>query len=163
VGARGPLPDLSIVRGRRGRRQPAATPSTVPKPPEWITGTARAEWERVSPSLEAMGAVSECDTALLIAYTTAVEMWTAVQLELRRLADAAGTVADALTTTSDTGVVHPHPLLAMSHTLATDAVRWAGELGLTPAGRARLRLKVETEPVDEHARKLRALMYQGDK
>jgi P27 family predicted phage terminase small subunit len=145
---KGPHPKsgyLKLVDGNRGRRpinrsEPKPKPS-IPPPPDVLGVEARAEWKRVAPLLLAGGVLADIDRAALAAYCTAYGRW---QQAERLLADS-----ELVLTTAKRGTV-TNPLLRVATRAQADMVRYAGEFGMSPASRSRVRV-IDGKPSAEDA------------
>lgn len=112
---------------------------SVPKPPNWLTTEAKAEWRRVMPGLVERRILTPADMAAVEMYCAAV----GDALRARKTIAAEGT-----TTTNRLGETKRHPAYSTLREMTGEARRWAAELGLTPASRSR----VTTEaPEDDDA------------
>lgn len=63
------------MRGRKPNPAPGTHTSEAPSPPNWLTGAALEEWERVVPLLVEGGAVRQVDRAVLAAYCQTYTLW----------------------------------------------------------------------------------------
>lgn len=136
---------LKVYRGNPGKRRihaDVAPPAiTLPKPPEHLTGEAKAAWERIGKQLVTLGVFSEADGTALEALCSAYAQWRANQ----HATDQIGSVlvardGEGKVKTDKNGL----PILKRN-TYAIEAqkwmawlLRWLGEFGLTPAARARI-------------------------
>jgi P27 family predicted phage terminase small subunit len=127
-----PIP-LRVIEGNPARRPipVVPTPAVVrPDPPRFLDQTARAEWRRIVPELEALGLLSRLDRAALAAYCVCYGRWARAERELRKVA--------AVMTTLRTGHQQPSPWIAISNGALKLMIKYLSEFGLSPASRARL-------------------------
>ena len=126
-----PVP-LKILKGRgsgkdsRGYSIPAA-PSferAAPEPPDWMTGEARALWDRIAPGLERLDLLKPED---FTAFTAYCETWATYVEAVQRLRCEGLTVTHA-----KTGMVHKNPTLTAVEQAGAQCLRFAVEFGLTP-------------------------------
>lgn len=107
----------------------------APPPPDWIHPHARLEWERCAILMCDVGMLTELDLAVLAAYSESFATVLVATEKLRVLAkDDAST--DGLVVRSQGGSAYMNPLQAIKQRAMRDMVKYAAELGLTPAGRA---------------------------
>lgn len=158
---------LKLVTGNPGKRplnanEPIPTQAPAPPtPPRHLTKEARAEWARVCRELWLLGLLSSLDTSLLAAYCDSFATWVearraieAVRKEEQRLDRlhakriAAGQeIADheknlsafgGLLTYTSNGNVIQNPLIGIMNKAKVDMIRFAAEIGMTPAARSRI-------------------------
>jgi P27 family predicted phage terminase small subunit len=134
---------LKLVNGNPGRRplpkNEPKPPVSCPAPPEWLSDLARAEWMRVGPRLEEVGLMTDIDVGVLAAYCTAwADMVVAIDKQ-----------------TGKSTVIKTHngnwiqsPFVSMIRQARADMVRYAAEMGMTPASRAGLDINVGTSKPD---------------
>ena len=108
--------------------------SSVPTPtrgrpacPANVTGEARAEWDRVTDELDAMGALYTADRAVLAMYCRA---WSRYE-EAEAAVDKYGLV----TASAKTKVPQHNMYITISNAAADRVAKLATELGLTPRAR----------------------------
>lgn len=147
---------LRLIKGNPTRRPlNAAEPSPPPgrpTPPEHLGPEARAEWERISGDLYAIGVLTLIDRAALAAYCTAYGRWIQAETALTRAREAAG---------KDEGggigseLVHGamvSPLVRAADGAMRDLMRYAVEFGMTPSARSKVKATPPSN-ADEEARK----------
>jgi phage terminase small subunit len=105
---------LRVLRGNPGKRalnrqEPKIAPLSAECPAELVDPVARAEWDRVAPALIASGVVTVADRATLVGYCLSWAEW----LDLTRTQTA-------------------------REKSSTLMLRFAIELGMTPAARTRI-------------------------
>jgi P27 family predicted phage terminase small subunit len=128
---RGPPPTPNVIRllrGNPGKRpiKPEPKPEiseTVPSPPRFLSGYARAEWRRVAPELHALGLLTVLDVMPFAAYCVAYECWR------RAVEERAKAKADPARGLVVTGAISA---------AAGDMLKFAREFGMTPTARARI-------------------------
>ena len=151
--SRPPTPtNLRILRGNPSKRpikpepQPVAA-AEVPPSPEFLTGYAVEEWNRVALELHRLGLLTLVDTPALAVYCYSYGKWcraTEIQAELAE----SDPVGRGLTVTTDKGVTVQHPIVAAIRGFARDMAKFAGEFGMSPASRARIGSAGYTPPPD---------------
>jgi len=154
---------LKVIKGtfRQDRAQPnEPTPEVgIPPAPAHLAGDALAEWQRVTPLLEACNMLAKIDLAILAMYCDA---W-ARYLDLQRATEELGRLANQLammnaTTTErkqlirtlrsvfgeievgEKGVMQIRALATARRYAAQDVHRFAVELGLSALSRTRINL-----------------------
>jgi P27 family predicted phage terminase small subunit len=146
MGARGPLPvPTPILRARgsvraSGRNGEPTPPVEAPDCPAWLTGEARATWERLVGELVAMGCIAKIDRTVLgmlcVAvgdYVRAVAYVAKVEAELSK----AGTgMYDA----EDEKTARWRRAARDARAASEQITKLAGHFGLSPATRPRLRV-----------------------
>jgi P27 family predicted phage terminase small subunit len=115
-------------RPDRAVRNELTLPAGMPPCPAWLNAEARAEWERVVPTLFAAGALSALDGGRLADYCAAHSL----AVEATQLYQDEGIVVD-----SPQGQ-KAHPAVGTAKDARAQARQLAGEFGLTPAGRSRV-------------------------
>ena len=138
---KGRKPKPAAVRKLEGRRiekhnRPTPQPS-MPSCPEFITGEARAEWDRIAPQLYELGLLTKLDMATLAAYCYAYAEWKEASEGVER---------DGFTIKTNAGNVIQNPYLGIKHTAAAFMLKMAAEFGMTPVSRSRL--QIEDNPKD---------------
>lgn len=140
MGRRGPPPTPTRVlqlRGtyrpdRRSDAEPQPTPvGAVPKAPAYLGPVGRREWKRVAAELHTLQLLTVVDLAALEGYCAAYQR--AVE------AEKAVKVAGRLIRTPQ-GFLQPHPELAIAKQAWAEVRRFAGEFGMTPSARTRVRV-----------------------
>lgn len=106
-----------------------------PAAPVWLSESARVEWSRMSQLLASANALAEPDADVLAAYCETVVQY---RDALKQIAD------EGLTISSPTGL-KKHPAVTIASDARKDLIRLAGELGLTPIARQRLRVEPDQE------------------
>ena len=131
---------LKIVKGNPGRR-PLNTQEPKPQnqldlanPPAFLAPDAVAEWNARGKELTACGILTSIDHAVFAIYCQTYARW----LEAERALQASGT----LTVKLRRGGAHGetiNPLLKIAEKAAIDLIRAAGEFGMTPSTRSRIK------------------------
>jgi len=135
VGARGPAKQpahLKLIDGRgngtdSGGRKVAIGPAFKRKPPEmpdWLTGEAKDEWQRIVPGLTALDLLKPEDRGVLAAYC---ETWA----EFRKATIAIQENGSLLIEVAQ-GTI-PHPAVAIRRNAGARLQSFAKEFGLTPS------------------------------
>lgn len=132
----GPQPTpthLKIVRGNRKDRINFNEPKpkkAKPICPEWLSEQAKQIWERTASQLEMMNLLYEADQDILAAYSNAV----ATYILASKMVDETGILVEG----RRDGMV-TNPAVRIQRDSATLIKQLAGELGLTPSARTRLK------------------------
>ena len=136
VRGRKPLPTaLKVLEGDRGKgRRPINRKEPVPPQeavqcPEWLMDEAKAEWERLAPSLIAMGVLTDHDTEAFAGYCQAYARWR----EAEEFLSQHGTIFK-----TPSGYVQQVPQVSIAMQNLKIMQSFCSEFGLTPASRARL-------------------------
>lgn len=95
--------------------------------PEWLPGSARAEWDRVMPILVARRILTEADIASLENYCLAIG----------QVREAQVLISQRGLTVSNSRGTRVNPALRLQGDAMTRARLLAAELGLTPVSRSR--------------------------
>jgi phage terminase small subunit len=118
---------LKKLAGNPGKRPFTANepkpPVGAPVCPEWLLGDALDEWKRITPALELMGVLTKVDHSVLVGHCVTY-----------------GEIAET--------VKAGQPLKAA---LLSQMRAFAGELGLTPAARAKMSI-APPKPEDDFAK-----------
>lgn len=109
----------------------------VPRMPRGLPAEAKAEWKRIAPVLTRMGVLAEIEHAALTGYC---ESWS-TYLEAIKLVKKVGLIAKRL---DGTYAVNPAVKIKNDEKLAM--LRFAQDLGLTPASRTRVHAKPKEQP-----------------
>ncbi|MGF6932971.1 P27 family predicted phage terminase small subunit [Paraburkholderia sp. UCT70] len=132
---------LRIIEGNRGHRPiPKNEPKPrrgVPKPPAHLDSYALAEWDRITPELDAIGMLSTVDGTTLAAYCQCVSRWMQAEESIQRM-KARDKLTSALMIKTSNGNAIQNPLVGVANRAMLMAIRFASEFGMSPAARARL-------------------------
>jgi P27 family predicted phage terminase small subunit len=132
----GPTPThLKLLRGNPIRRPILSEPEPkrppeCPPPPDYLHGYAIDEWCNVGPQLYQLGLLTVLDVATLAAYCVAYGRW-------RAAVEALQASSHGLLIETERGK-QPNPMIGIALNAAADALKIAGEFGLTSATRSRL-------------------------
>jgi P27 family predicted phage terminase small subunit len=119
-------------------------PAKPPKPPDFLSDEAKAEWARIVPQLRALGLLTHLDTPVLAAYCQSYARWVAAERILAKLAAEdpegqgfmiKGTMAAAII----------NPVVKIARASAQDMLRFASEFGFSPAARTRIQAGISPE------------------
>ena len=143
---------LKVLAGNPGKRplnerEPAA-PQGVPEKPSWLDDEAKAEWDRVTADLAAMGLLSQADRPALAAYCTAWSRWVEAEAQVKKY----GTVVKS----PDKGFPMKSPYLSIADQSLETMRKLMVEFGLTPSSRSRIRVPAGGDEADELDRFLEA-------
>lgn len=122
--------------GKRRIKDGLQAPPAVPEPPEHLTPVGKAEWARITPVLSRLGVLTDLDMAVVAGYCACYGRWAEAEQKLH----AEGMVFKTPTATLTRSNVH----LQIANTALQQMLRFATELGLTPAAR----MRVSAAPVD---------------
>lgn len=134
---RPPNPDaINYLKGDPGKRRryeaTVAAPEGRPVAPEYLCDVARVEWESTVEQLETMGLLSKVDSSALVSY---VEAWARYR-QAAEWITANGPIDHSGRYSPMNRVVRENQALVRSYLI---------EFGLTPAARARMRVKPKEE------------------
>lgn len=136
---RKPKPDatkrLEGNPGKRPRnsRAPKADPA-LPEPPEFLSATAKEQWERIAPLLFASKVLTRLDDAALAALCTAFARWVEAETSLRE---------HGLVVKSPNGFPIQNPYLSIANTAMRQMKELLAEFGMTPSSRSRVEVPKE--------------------
>ncbi len=139
-----PKPILKL-RGSRIRGPHTSgidAPPGSPPAPDWMCPTARAEWDRVAPMLEASKVMSPRHQQTLAAYCDAFADMVTADRELQ---------ANGTTIMDDKGRVSNHPAWLRKRDARNQMLKFAAEFGLTASALARVSAIEQTPENDEDA------------
>lgn len=145
MGGKGPAKTPSAVLkmrgspwGRNRTDEPLPAPG-APEPPEWLTGEALAEWQRIVPAMDAIKLLSAVDRAGL---AIMCQSWADYCDGRARLAEQ----GDVFTT--DKGYIAKNPLATIVNEAFARWSKMSAQFGLTPSARASL--AIERKNPDEN-------------
>ena len=140
---RKPLPTaLKELEGDRGHgRRPInhnepRPPQTAVECPDWLLPEAKAEWDRLAPTLIAMGVITDHDITAFAGYCQSYARWK----EAEEWMAEHGTTF----TSEKDGVLRPVPQVRISQSNLHSMQAFCSEFGLTPASRARIYANMDT-------------------
>jgi P27 family predicted phage terminase small subunit len=125
--------ELKLVSGNPGKRkiEPRADSlGGVPKAPRFLSREARAEWNRLTADLAAMGVLGRENRATLAIYCQNWARMVAAEMHVNEH----GPIVPA----PRTGVPMHNPHLAVANRAAGIVAKLAAEFGLTPSSRTRV-------------------------
>ena len=131
---------LKLIEGNPGKR--AITKdimeavSAVPEPPDLLTDSAKVEWERMGRILVNLNMLSAVDTVILSAYCQSFARWADAEEAIAKMA-LKDEITHGLMIITKNGNAIQNPLVGISNRAKSDAVKYASEMGMTPAARAR--------------------------
>lgn len=137
---------LKRLEGNPGKRPLPDEPhisSTGLTCPAHLSATARREWRRIVPELQAIGLLTNVDRAALAAYCQAYGRWVEAEKVLRD---------KGLLHKAKGGNVVKSPMLSIANNALEQMRRFLTEFGLTPVSRARLYTaptKAAKDPMEE--------------
>ena len=140
MGLRGPPKRptaLTLVAGNPGKRalpkNEPKPPVTCPDPPDYLSEVARTEWRRVCPRLAELGLMSDIDIAVLAGYCGCFsDLLDATEKQKGR----------ATVLKTHNGNYVQSPFVSMIRQARLDMVRFAAQLGMTPAARAGMDIQI---------------------
>jgi P27 family predicted phage terminase small subunit len=140
----GPLPKptaLKVLEGNPGKR-PLNTneprpPAEAPEAPQWLDTEALAEWNRVVPSLDALGLLTAVDRAALTAYCLAWSLLVGAQVEI---------VENGIMVYGQKGERVKNPAIQVQRDATATIKGFCAEFGLTPSARGRMSVPGSDEP-----------------
>lgn len=137
MGRRGPPKTPTALRVVTGNPSHRPLPVNEPKPrplmppcPAWLSLEAKREWRKVAPELFRMGVLTVVDGAVLAGYCESMAAFEAAVEQLRE--------KGSTTFNTPSGYKQQRPEVGMRNSAMMLVLRFAQELGLTPAARARL-------------------------
>jgi len=132
---------LKLVDGNPGKRRVRGhepkPPAGKPTCPDHLSPTAKAEWKRIATTLNQIGLLTRIDRTVLAAYCQAYGRWVEAEKKLAGTPPLLKTPA---------GYVQTSPWITISNKQVELMVKLMAELGLSPAARARLAIRVPTGP-----------------
>ena len=133
----------------KSRVAPVVEKGEVPECPEWLTGIAREEWNRVAAALHAAGLLTGLDVSALEGYCLTYAKWREAE---QRLAE------EGLTITTPNGCLQAHPCQSASNQAQKLLLAWVKAFGLSPDSRGRMELPPPPPAMDEDSLFLKKLM-----
>lgn len=133
-------PHLKLIEGKVSRSRAKSQPKprdVMPVAPDELDPLARAEWQHVAPELQRMGLLSEIDRGLVGAYCAAISTWRTACAALIKAAEA-DPDGGGLVVRTPNGFLQPNVWLGIRNKSASEALRLAAELGMSPVARTRL-------------------------
>ncbi len=158
MGKRGPPPKPTKLkklegtyrkdRAAGGGEEMAPAPGT-PIRPKWLDAEAKREWDRVVPQLAELGVLADIDGSMLADYCAAHALAVKAAAQYQR---------EGLMLRTPFGP-QKHPMIKVAQEARGQARLLAGEFGLSPSARSRVKLKEkppETDPTE-------AFLFDGPK
>jgi P27 family predicted phage terminase small subunit len=141
----GPVPKptaLKLIEGNRNRRplpqdEPKPPPG-IPRRPLFLDPEACSEWDRIVPQLHAIGILADIDRAVLATYCRSWSRWVDAETALQAMAKLDPETKGLLVVTRD-GDIKPNPLVRVANDAIKMVIRTAGEFGLSPSARTRIK------------------------
>jgi P27 family predicted phage terminase small subunit len=130
--------------GKRRIKDGLQAPPAKPEPPEHLTPGARAEWTRITAALSTLGILSGLDMAAVAGYCSSYARW----IEAEQKLQTEGLVFKSPKAT----LTRPNVYVQIANAALQMMLRFATELGLTPAARMRI-----SAPGDRAIRAIRLL------
>ncbi len=147
VRGRKPLPTaLKKLEGDRGKgRRPINTNEPEPPQdniacPDWLMPEAQQEWQRLAPSLTAMGVLTDHDLEAFAGYCQAYARWR----EAEEFLSQHGTIFK-----TPSGYVQQVPQVSIAMQNLKIMQSFCSEFGLTPSSRARLYANTGEKATDD--------------
>lgn len=124
---------LKVLEGNPGKRplneyEPVPPKGTI-ECPDWLEEEAKREWERLAPSLEAMGVLTTADLTAFAGYCQAYARWR----EAEEFISQHGSIFQ-----TPSGYVQQVPQVSIAQQNLKIMQSLCAEFGLTPATRARI-------------------------
>jgi P27 family predicted phage terminase small subunit len=131
---------VRLITGNAGKRpinQHEPQPRhEMPRCPSHLDAEARREWKRVAPELHALGLLTVLDADALAVYCACWSHWVAAERHL----EEHGLVIER------NGVRRPSPYVKIALDAQRMMVLMAGEFGMTPLSRQRIKVAPPPEP-----------------
>lgn len=137
MGARGPLKLVDPTKKHQAVTRPKPAAAT-PKPPSWLSASAKREWRRVAPELHKRGLLTELDRQALAHYCQAVA----------RMEEAEKALKDGLSYEAPGGRQYLKPEYHVVVDCQKEIRQLCTLFGLAPSARMRMELS-EPERPDE--------------
>ena len=135
---------LKILEGNPGKRplnQNEPKPERkAPKCPVWLETEAKREWRRMSKTLEAIGVLTQVDTAAFAGYCQAYARWK----EAEEFLTKHGTIFK-----TPSGYIQQVPQVSIAQTYLKIMKDFCSEFGLTPSARSRITAGAGTSENDD--------------
>ena len=124
---------LKILEGNPGKRPLNMNEPSPPAEnivcPDWLEEDAKAEWERLAPTLTQMGVLTEADLLAFAGYCQAYARWR----EAEEFISQHGSIFQ-----TPSGYVQTVPQVSIAHTNLKIMQSFCSEFGLTPSSRSRI-------------------------
>lgn len=109
----------------------------APDCPDWLTGDARDEWNRLAPQLETLGLLTSADLAAFAAYCQCYSDFKYATEQLQ--------IVDWIQET-ESGYKQQHPLVGIRNSSLEKMKAFLVEFGFTPASRSKVSVKEPEKP-----------------
>lgn len=117
---------------REDRHGSGELPACEPDCPEWLSEEAKAEWDRIVPTLVKLVGVHKIDRSLLATYCETWSEWRSAVEKLRE-------EKETYETATQNGIIkRANPLVAIRQAARNDLVKIGNKLGLSPSARTGL-------------------------
>jgi P27 family predicted phage terminase small subunit len=128
--------NMHVLKGtdradRRNENEPKPE-IKIPPAPNHLSKEALIEWGRITPSLYAMGLLSDLDMASLAAYCQSYSRWVEAETELK---------ASGLLIKTSNGNVIQNPLVGIANQAMEHMRKHLANFGMSPADRAKVSAK----------------------
>lgn len=124
---------MKVLEGNPGKRPLNAHEPVPPRGniecPDWLEDEAKREWERLAPSLEAMGVLTTADLTAFAGYCQAYARWR----EAEEFISQHGSIFQ-----TPSGYVQQVPQVSIAQQNLRIMQSFCSEFGLTPATRSRI-------------------------
>jgi P27 family predicted phage terminase small subunit len=144
---------LRLITGNPGKRalpkREPKPPPGIPTPPAFLSDEALAEWNRVTPQLDALGMLSELDMANLVGYVVAWSDFVEAQAHVTKFGRVVRSPIRTTTkitkngdTVTETSGGYPiqSPMLAIRNRALEQIRTFSSLFGMSPSERARMGL-----------------------
>lgn len=119
---------------RKDRHGTGDLPPSAPACPTWLSREAKAEWQRIVPTLTEKVGLHKIDRGLLAAYCAT---WAEYQNAVTTLSK----VGEWYEAKTKNGVIRRlHPLVQIRNAARDSLIKFGSQLGLSPSARARLNI-----------------------
>jgi P27 family predicted phage terminase small subunit len=120
--------------------------SSPPKPPKWLSKTAKQQWVLITNELFNLRMLHSVDLALIEAYCNAI----ALHIETEQILQESGRIQ--IYRDEDGRIKHSQivPLVTVSKQALSDAIKLATQFGLTPSARTKISAERPLETKDEY-------------
>ena len=115
-------------------------PVAIPDPPKMLRGIALQEWDRITKLAAEVKIITQLDMVVFASYCK----WWSVFSKAIDQVDLGRTYLSK----STKGTNVPHPLLRVANLAWSNMMRCCGELGFSPAARARLNIEMREGGID---------------
>lgn len=144
MGRRGPPPKPTKLRVLQGNpshrplnRDEPKPASGLPRCPDWLPETAKAEWRRVARLLRALGVLTRVDADALTVYCQTYARWRAAEEFLAKH----GEVYPLRDENGRVRYMQQFPQVSIARHLAQLVRAYQQEFGMTPSSRSRVRVE----------------------